>query len=184
MNETLYAQFDFPVLKSEAQIQQEKNKALEAVVPYYRLDQSVFSNVEKSLNQMQMGELSYLKGELAVQLDRIYDRGVISLDSDRDSDSDTDADLVYVQRDRRAERMPISELYTSETALEQIKYYVKSVVNTTATRTITEYVGDFCIFGGHHKLCEVDAERVGALCIVVYLRVYPLGINLLRGELV
>ena len=128
MNETLYAQFDFPVLKSEAQIQQEKNKALEAVVPYYRLDQSVFSDVEKSLNQMQMGELSYLKGELAVQLDRIYDRGVISLDSDRDSDSDTDADLVYVQRDRRAERMPISELYTSETALEQIKYYVKSVV--------------------------------------------------------
>ena len=124
MNETLYAQFDFPVLKSEAQIQQEKNKALEAVVPYYRLDQSVFSDVEKSLNQMQMGELSYLKGELAVQLDRIYDRGVISLDSDRDSDSDTDADLVYVQRDRRAERMPISELYTSETALEQIKYYV------------------------------------------------------------
>ena len=36
MYETLVAQFDFPVLKSDAQIQQERDKAWEDVIPYYR----------------------------------------------------------------------------------------------------------------------------------------------------
>ena len=33
MNETLYAQFDFPVLKTESQIQQERDKASQEIIP-------------------------------------------------------------------------------------------------------------------------------------------------------
>ena len=34
--ETLVAQFDFPILKTEAQIQEQREKAGSSVVPYYR----------------------------------------------------------------------------------------------------------------------------------------------------
>ena len=41
MYETLIAQFDFPILKTEAQIQQEMEKAWQSVIPYYKLNKSV-----------------------------------------------------------------------------------------------------------------------------------------------
>ena len=47
MYETLTAQFDFPVLKTEAQIQQEMEKAWQSVIPYYRLNKSVSQQAEK-----------------------------------------------------------------------------------------------------------------------------------------
>jgi putative nucleotidyltransferase with HDIG domain len=127
MNETLYAQFDFPILKSEAQIQQERDEALEEIIPYYRLNQSVFSDVEKTLNDMQMGDFSYLKGGLAAYLNRIYDRGIISLNTGDVSNSGSHSDLVYVQRFRRAERVPVSEIYTRQTAIQQLKTYLRSI---------------------------------------------------------
>ena len=49
MSEDLVAQFDFPVLKSDFQIQQERDKASEQVIPYYRQNLSVLQQVEKEL---------------------------------------------------------------------------------------------------------------------------------------
>ena len=46
MYETLTAQFDFPILKTDAQIQQEMEKASQSVIPYYRLNSSIASQVE------------------------------------------------------------------------------------------------------------------------------------------
>ena len=78
MSEDLVAQFDFPVLKSDFQIQQERDKASEQVIPYYRQNPSVLQQVEKELADIDLGSYPGIRGELAAMLSKIYDKGVIS----------------------------------------------------------------------------------------------------------
>lgn len=115
MYETLTAQFDFPILKTEAQIQQEIEKVWQSVIPYYRQNKSVSSQVEKNLFSMDLGKYSYAKSELEAAVRSIYDKGVISQLNSSDP-KNTGSDLVYLQKDKRARKVPVSEVYTVETA--------------------------------------------------------------------
>jgi hypothetical protein len=97
MNEDLVAQFDFPVLKSEAQLQQERDRASEQVLPYYRHDPEVSREAEKLLAALNMGRCTALKADLAAMLNKIYDKGVMSVQNNEENLS-----LVYIQRGKRA----------------------------------------------------------------------------------
>lgn len=125
MNETLYAQFDFPILKTEAQLQQEIDQVWQEMIPYYRQNSSVLPQIEKSLSKLELGDCSYLKGPIATELNRIYDKGVISLQVEETSETGVLPTMVYVQRAKRAERVPVSEIYTLESANQQFKDYLK-----------------------------------------------------------
>lgn len=115
MYETLTAQFDFPILKTEAQMQQEMEKVWQSVIPYYRQNRSVSLQAERSLLAMDLGKYSYAKADLGATLNAIYDRGVISQHNSSDIKSNT-SDLVYLQKDKRAQKLPLTEVYTVETA--------------------------------------------------------------------
>ena len=115
MYETLTAQFDFPVLKTEAQIQQEMEKAWQSVIPYYRLNKSVSQQAEKQLFSTDLGMYSPMKTELAAALRSIYDNGVLSVRNAADQ-RQLASDLLYIQKDNRAQKVPVSEVYTTETA--------------------------------------------------------------------
>lgn len=119
MNEDLVAQFDFPVLKSEAQLQQERDRASEQVVPYYRQDPAVVQEMEKSLASLDLGRWETVRGDLATVLNKIYEKGVIAVHKDAAAPS-----LVYVQRGKRAERTPLTEIYTEESAKQQLKDFM------------------------------------------------------------
>ena len=115
MYETLTAQFDFPILKTEAQMQQEMEKVWQSVIPYYRQNRSVSLQAERNLLAMDLGKYSYAKADLGATLNAIYDRGVISQHNSSDIKSNT-SDLVYLQKDKRAQKLPLTEVYTVETA--------------------------------------------------------------------
>ena len=115
MYETLTAQFDFPILKTEAQLQEEVEKAWQSVIPYYRQQKSVSAQVERSLRAVDFGKYSSAKAELGAVLKSIYDKGVISQRSTSDVRT-FNSDLVYVQKDKRAQKVPLSEVFTVETA--------------------------------------------------------------------
>lgn len=119
MNEDLVAQFDFPVLKSEAQLQKERDRASEQVVPYYRQDPAVVQEMEKSLASLDLGRWETVRGDLATVLNKIYEKGVIAVHKDAAAPS-----LVYVQRGKRAERTPLTEIYTEESAKQQLKDFM------------------------------------------------------------
>ena len=119
MNEDLVAQFDFPVLKSEAQLQQERDRASEQVVPYYRQDPAVVQEMEKSLASLDLGRWETVRGDLATVLNKIYEKGVIAVHKDAAAPS-----LVYVQRGKRAERTPLTEIYTEESAKQLLKDFM------------------------------------------------------------
>ena len=115
MYETLTAQFDFPILKSEDQLQQEIEKAWESVIPYYRQKELVRIQAERQLRSTDLGKYASAKPELETVLKTIYDKGVIN---DRDASGDVllSSGLIYLQKDKRASKVPVTELYTVETA--------------------------------------------------------------------
>ena len=115
MYETLTAQFDFPILKTEAQLQEEVEKAWQSVIPYYRQQKSVSAQVERNLRAVDFGKYSSAKAELGAVLKSIYDKGVISQRSTSDVRT-FNSDLVYVQKDKRAQKVPLTEVFTVETA--------------------------------------------------------------------
>ncbi len=122
MYETLIAQFDFPVLKTDSQLQEEREKAVSNVVPYYRLDRNVSSQSLKDLSQIDLGVWSAAKAPLSDALTALYSKGILSPSSGKGED-DPDA-LIYVQKDRRAVKIPLSEVYT----LGDASVYVKDVI--------------------------------------------------------
>ena len=126
MYETLVAQYDFPILKTEAQIQQEMEKAWQSVIPYYKLNKSVSIQAEKNLLAADLGKYSSAKVELAAALKMIYDKGVISAQSFTEY-KDQNSDLIYIQKDKRAQKVPFSEVYTVESAENLFKYAISQV---------------------------------------------------------
>ena len=113
--ETLIAQFDFPILKTEDQYQQELENAGSRVIPYYRYDARVSSRSADLLSVMDFGDLDTLRQAAGDAVADIYSVGVLS-----SSSLDPDA-VVYVQKDRRAVKVPVSEVYTLDNAYRIFK---------------------------------------------------------------
>lgn len=123
MYETLIAQFDFPIFKTDAQFLSEREAAGSAVVPYYRLDNEVASNSIKSLSNIEMGEYASLRTVLSEVLSSIYAKGVLSSESAHGEEFEKEGTetLIYVQKDRRAVKIPVSEVYTIESAARIVR---------------------------------------------------------------
>lgn len=114
MYETLISQFDFPVLKTDAQIQEEKEKAGSTVIPYYRLDTKVPLKGSYAVSALELGQCSDASSVIAEAVSAIYSKGVLSQSADVNS-ADMDGDqesIIYVQKDRRAMKVPLSEVFT------------------------------------------------------------------------
>ena len=118
MHETLMAQFDFPVLKTEAQLLEERDKAGSDIVPYYRHDAKALVRSRAALSSLDMGPYSSLKPVLEENLTYVYSKGILAPSAGQDSDDlkDNPASLIYVQKDRRAVKVPVSEVFTLEDA--------------------------------------------------------------------
>lgn len=110
--ETLIAQFDFPVLKTDEQYQRELENAGARVTPYYRYDAKVSVRSNEALSVMDFGTLADAGQKVGDAVAEIYNMGVIS-----PSAGQTAGDgVIYVQKDRRAFKVPVSEVYTLEKA--------------------------------------------------------------------
>ena len=116
MYETLISQFDFPILKTEAQLQEEREKVGSSVIPYFRIDQSVRPQVESRLASIDFGRHQDIRHRISAALTEIYSRGILVSSGSEDAPSG----LIYVQKDKRAVKVPVVEIYTQETARQKI----------------------------------------------------------------
>lgn len=117
MYETLIAQFDFPILKTDSQIQHEKEKIWSNVIPYYRFNRDIKNQVEASISSLISDEHDSLKSGLISLLSQIYDKGVVSHEG---------SGLIYIQNGNRSVKMPASELYTVQGAKSLIVEYLEN----------------------------------------------------------
>ena len=114
--ETLTAQFDFPILKTEMQLTQEYEKVSNSVIPYYRHDSAVESRSQLRLQSLDLGQYSNIKSKLATVLSQIYSKGIISTIKKDTSEVDHMSALIYVQQNMKAHKIPVSEVYTVSAA--------------------------------------------------------------------
>ena len=114
--ETLTAQFDFPILKTELQLLQEYKKVSNSVIQYYRHDTAVESRSQLKLQSLDLGKYSSVKQKISSVLSEIYSKGVLSPVKHDTSDVDHSSALIYVQQDMKAHKIPVSEVYTVSAA--------------------------------------------------------------------
>ena len=123
MYETLIAQFDFPVLKTEAQLQAEREKAGSNVIPYYKTDGKVAARSAGTVSALELGKWSDARVTLSDALAALYAKGILapSMEQDIEEMLQDAGGLIYVQRDRRAEKVPVTEVFTVESASSYLR---------------------------------------------------------------
>lgn len=135
--ETLIAQFDFPILKTDEQYQRELENAGSRVIPYYRYDTKVSSKSTDALAAMDFGKLAVAKQTVTDALSDIYSTGVLSVSSSQDI-----ADgVIYVQKDRRAFKVPYSEVYSLDAAYGILKERLASAAEGYDTDSLYAATG-------------------------------------------
>ena len=132
MYETLVAQFDFPVLKTESQLQQERVQAWASVTPYFRLDLEAVSNLDKRLSGKDFGKYPGVRAAVAEALSSIYSKGVVSSIGYQDISEllENGSGHIYVQKDRSSVKVPVSEIYT----LDQASAYMSGALKEAFPR--------------------------------------------------
>ncbi len=102
--ETLVAQFDFPLLKTTEQIAKERADLSSTVIPYYKMSTEVVGESFRKIEGMSFADVPGLKSSLVRHLSDIYNKGIIPEIQDN-------VELIYVQKGKRAEKVPVSEVY-------------------------------------------------------------------------
>lgn len=119
--ETLEAPFDFPILKSESELQQEKNILSANLVPYYQVDNSA---LETTLKELGAQNTKMVKGEclnlLISSIQEIYSKGIRPEDDD-------DNQNVYVSYNGVAEQKIWRDLFTPQEAKD---YIINTVISS------------------------------------------------------
>ena len=115
--ETLISQFDFPILKTDEQYQRELENAGSRVIPYYRYDAKVSAKSADALSSMDFGIQEEARQAVTDAIADIYSTGVLSSNSAQD----VTEGVIYVQKDRRAVKVPVSEVFTLDNAYGLLK---------------------------------------------------------------
>ena len=120
-HETLLAQFDFPILKTDEQIREEKSRSKSVVIPYYRYRQDIVDNCRKAAEGIDMGGYSYLRPLIVASMDDIYSNGVVPDEGVKlDGHSDPSGAVLYIQKDKRAGKKPVSEVFKESEAKNRL----------------------------------------------------------------
>ena len=142
MYETLIAQFDFPILKTEAQMQEERESAGSGVIPYYKYSEEVAAESIRSVEKADLGKFDTLKTRIREILSSIYSRGVIS---DIEDGSGNTWSVIYIQRDKRASRYPVSEIYKVSEARAELVSGLKRTGLKCDADSLCRYSGIYSI---------------------------------------
>ena len=118
--ETLYAPFDFPVLKTSEQIQSEIDKASDVYVPYYDYSEDI---TRSRLNVVPDLDLGPLTQPVFIALRNILERGVVADDALPEN-----SDVIYVHRNKRAVKKPSSEILGMSAARSRLLADVKGAL--------------------------------------------------------
>ncbi len=113
--ETLYAQFDFPIYKTEAQMMAERGAASTEAIPYYKYSDEI---VTRNLRAAERLDLGALRGATVSAMRAIYQKGILADENGRRHASGPE--VLYIQRDKRAVKSPVSEVYRQSEARSRL----------------------------------------------------------------
>lgn len=117
--EDLYSQFDFPVIKTEDQLLEERIRYSENTVPFFKYSAEVVAN---SLQLAENLDLGIVSNPVVSDLRTIYDKGVIA-----DGLANPDYPVIYVQKDKHATKRPSDDVFLVSEAKAKLLADIKSM---------------------------------------------------------
>ena len=108
--ESFIAPFDFPILKTQEQIQEELSRSAAPAIPYYRYSAEVENKNLRAASSVDLGEAENLRISLVSSLNGIYEKGVVGDDGIVTTGGET-PEIIYLQRGKRASTRPSTEIY-------------------------------------------------------------------------
>lgn len=120
--ETLIARFDFPLLKTDAEILKEKEARSSEIVDYFNYDKNVAVSEVASLlqNARDKGLSQAAAKSLAAHLSDLYDIGIVS----QFSDDDIDDKVIFIKHGKRYVQTPALNVLSLETANSRMEAYM------------------------------------------------------------
>ena len=121
--ELITASFDFPIYKSDEQLNKEREDLLKDFTPYFQLDTTVFN---KQLNKLISDEQNKgvklgLSGKyLKRKFKSIYTSGILSVEDYNKLLEDNRKNISCIRPNRVTHILTIDEVYTPKTAYEEI----------------------------------------------------------------
>ena len=118
MYEPLIAQFDFPILKTDAQIQAERSLLGSSIIPYFRYSDTVVHSQISKVESLDLGVNNSYKPEILNAFVRLYGSGIVSESGPEylPEGKTFDSNVIFIQKDRRAKKVPSTEVYTVQEA--------------------------------------------------------------------
>lgn len=117
--ETLVSSFDFPILKTEAEMLQEMDEKSDEIVPYYNYDAKAESSMVERFTSAatEAGAGSDIIKSVISALDDVYRRGVVS----DFKGIDVVGKIIFVKRDKKATEVPAEEVFDIEGACDHLE---------------------------------------------------------------
>ena len=161
----LIAAYDFPICKTEAEIQHERDSILRALRPYYDLDTLV---CDKQLAKLKndFASLEHVNDDalpkLAALLRQVYEKGIISSEELVDLRKEGRDRFLLVRGTEAVERT-LDEVLTPATAYNEIlKHEQKGLSRNTMERC---HLRNYLSTNIHYDIHRTEAERTAALNI-------------------
>jgi len=121
--ELITASFDFPIYKSEQQINKERDEILKDFTPYYKLDTTVINlQINKLFSdwKKKSGKLPISQNYLKRKFKSIYSSGIISVDEYNKLVEDNRNNISCIMPNSVSHTLSIEDVYTPKTAYEEI----------------------------------------------------------------
>jgi putative nucleotidyltransferase with HDIG domain len=125
MHETLFSPFDFPIQKSENELNDEKDTILKSVKPIYAFDEYVFEKVNSDVNKLELSIVQ--KDQFSEILRNIYNVGVFD-NFELTKQQNNGKSEIIINRNNIAEDRILSEVYTLKTAYQLLKSEVEKKI--------------------------------------------------------
>lgn len=135
MHDVLIAPMDFPVYKTEAELNRERDSALVSFIPYFDYDTSLINyqldNFNSYFNEMRLGnagtedELSpsdyeMIRMELASTINEVYETGIYERNEFTENLHSKDESIMLV-KGNVAEKVRLNDLFTHKEAYEFVR---------------------------------------------------------------
>lgn len=127
-HEALVAQMDFPILKSAEQIKQEKSRNYTVYIPYYKYADDIVAKVVKRVESMNFGMDERFRPALVNSIQNVYQRGILSDEGVHGNSVQDTPEILYIQKDKRARKYPVSEIYKLTDARAKILSDLMTIV--------------------------------------------------------
>ena len=109
--ETLIAPFDFPILKSDEQIEDELSRNSTPSMPYYRFSAEVENKNLRAASAVDLSSSENLRISIVSSMNGIYEKGVVGDDGIASVGGGETSEVVCLQRGKRALTRPVTEIY-------------------------------------------------------------------------